>query len=462
MKQKLLKRSTLQYLKQGNVIYFGGQGWDIPTPTDRSYLAHRSKLRKYYYGVWHKNNPNKDVALDEHFFSRGHDVIGSDAEEFNQDFQKWVNRHYYENPDWNRSIWRSENHYIPLRRDNEGTYISLSGPDSHMSSLGWTSVGEHNGQLIYENGSNQTLQEYLNEKSGPGHIVKNVQGEWRVYLPQSQYGNAGQPTYNVRGTARRHDYGKGEVEYAVDPKTAKPIARYKSGRDTNWYYVAEGSTGYDRNGNHNVLKGVRWLPVSNTSNSSSSTVEASQAGATRFNPSVTTSTETNVSTPAETPASTPSEEPTIVTEKREIAAPKPRETEPVRTAASQRKLVKKTPRVARPENMPLMDRGDVRYTMNDISDSSFGAYGSSDVSFVNNLAEADNNNIFKRALMNRLGMSKWDSGTALNRLNRLGIRGHIGGDDRRRIRDLINKGTTIDGQIRHKKGGVLKLIKKHS
>jgi hypothetical protein len=99
--------------------------------------------------------------------------------------------------------------------------------------------------------------------------------------------------------------------------------------------------------------------------------------------------------------------------------------------------------------------------MNDISDSSFGAYGSSDVSFVNNLAEADNNNIFKRALMNRLGMSKWDSGTALNRLNRLGIRGHIGGSDRRRIRDLINKGTTIDGQIRHKKGGVLKLIKKH-
>ena len=54
-----------------------------------------------------------------------------------------------------------------------------------MSSLGWTSVGEHNGQLIYENGSNQTLQEYLNEKSGPGHIVKNVQGEWRIYLPKS-------------------------------------------------------------------------------------------------------------------------------------------------------------------------------------------------------------------------------------------------------------------------------------
>lgn len=455
MKQKLLKRSTLQYLKQGNVIYFGGQGWNIPVPTDRSYLAHRSKLRKYYYGVWHKNNPNKDVALDENFFSRGHDVIGSDAEEFNQDFQKWVNQHYYENPDWNRSIWRSENHYIPLRRDNEGTYISLSGPDSHMSSLGWTSVGEHNGQLIYENGSNQTLQEYLNEKNGPGHVVKNIQGEWRVYLPKSQYGNAGQPTYNVRGTAQRHDYGRGEVEYAVDPKTAKPIARYKSGRDTNWYYVAEGSTGYDKNGNYNVLKGVRWLPADSTN----AAVEASQAGATRFNPTVETSTEKDVSVPAKTHDT--SEESTIATEKREIVASKPRESESVKTEVPQRKLVKKTPRVARPENMPLMNRDDIRYTMNDISNNSFGAYGSSDVSLVNNLSETDDNNMFKRALMNRLGMSKWDNDTALNRLNRLGIRGHIGGSDRRRIRDLINKGTTIDGQIRHKKGGVLKLIKKH-
>jgi len=51
--------------------------------------------------------------------------------------------------------------------------------------------------------------------------------------------------------------------------------------------------------------------------------------------------------------------------------------------------------------------------------------------------------------MNRLGMSSWDSTTALNRLNYLGIKGHIGGSDRKRLRNLINKGTTVEGKIRN-------------
>lgn len=68
----------------------------------------------------------------------------------------------------------------------------------------------------------------------------------------------GTATPTVVGTARRHDYKKGEVIYSVDEK-GRPIARYKSGPDTKWYYIAEGSTGYDREGNQNRFIGGRWL-----------------------------------------------------------------------------------------------------------------------------------------------------------------------------------------------------------
>ena len=62
----------------------------------------------------------------------------------------------------------------------------------------------------------------------------------------------------VVGTARRNDYKKGEVIYATS-KDGKPIVRYTSGPDQKWYYVAEGSTGYDRYGNKNTFLGGQWL-----------------------------------------------------------------------------------------------------------------------------------------------------------------------------------------------------------
>ena len=108
--------------------------------------------------------------------------------------------------------------------------------------------------------------------------------------------------------------------------------------------------------------------------------------------------------------------------------------------------IKRTTPVARPEKMPLMNRSDVRYTLNDITTQS--PYFISDVELVNSLAGTPNDNMFKQALMNRLGMDKWDNTTALNRLNFLGIKGHIGGNDRKRLRNLINKGTTSNGEIR--------------
>lgn len=120
---------------------------------------------------------------------------------------------------------------------------------------------------------------------------------------------------------------------------------------------------------------------------------------------------------------------------------------PVTTVTKPKTTLRVLPKaVARPENMPLMNRSDVRYTISDITGSS--PYASSDIELVNSLANTSDKNIFKQALMNRLKMSKWDNEVALNRLNSLGIRGHIGGSDRKRLRNLINKGTTINGKIR--------------
>ena len=120
---------------------------------------------------------------------------------------------------------------------------------------------------------------------------------------------------------------------------------------------------------------------------------------------------------------------------------------PVTTVTKPKRTLRVLPKaVARPENMPLMNRSDVRYTISDITGGS--PYGSSDIELVNSLANTSDKNMFKQALMNRLQMSKWDNEVALNRLNSLGIKGHIGGSDRKRLRNLINKGTTINGKIR--------------
>lgn len=62
-------------------------------------------------------------------------------------------------------------------------------------------------------------------------------------------------------TARRHDYGRNDVTYEFDKQAKKWKARYNQGKDTNWYYVAENSTGYDRFGNHNVYKNGQWRPI---------------------------------------------------------------------------------------------------------------------------------------------------------------------------------------------------------
>lgn len=59
-------------------------------------------------------------------------------------------------------------------------------------------------------------------------------------------------------TARPHKYDK-SVQYRQYNGTWQ--ARYTKGKDTNWYNVAEGSTGYDRFGNHNRFVNGKWVKI---------------------------------------------------------------------------------------------------------------------------------------------------------------------------------------------------------
>ena len=107
----------------------------------------------------------------------------------------------------------------------------------------------------------------------------------------------------------------------------------------------------------------------------------------------------------------------------------------------------------------LIDRRGVRHQLDLIAD---GAYGSNTYELVKGLENTPDSNPFKKALMNRLGMATWDSNEAYNRLAQMGIRGYIGGHDRKRIRNLINSGTNINGEIiGHRTGGKLKLVKRY-
>lgn len=165
----------------------------------------------------------------------------------------------------------------------------------------------------------------------------------------------------------------------------------------------------------------------------------------------------------------PQQDPTLQTNPRDINTPAANtNANPASTASSntqsttvpQNTVVQTTVPVATPfPNGYLIDRRGVRHQLDRIAD---GAYGSNTYELVIGLENTPDNNPFKRALMNRLGMATWNSNEAYNRLAQMGIRGYIGGRDRRRLRNLINSGTNINGEINgFKTGGKLKLVKRY-
>ena len=171
-------------------------------------------------------------------------------------------------------------------------------------------------------------------------------------------------------------------------------------------------------------------------------------------------------TPTPNPAQ-PQQDPTLQTNPRDISTPAAN-TNPASTASSntqsttvpQNTVVQTTVPVASPfPEGYVIDRRGVRHQLDRIAD---GAYGSNTYELVIGLENTPDSNPFKRALMNRLGMATWNSNEAYNRLAQMGIRGYIGGRDRRRLRNLINSGTNINGEINgFKTGGKLKLVKRY-
>ena len=170
----------------------------------------------------------------------------------------------------------------------------------------------------------------------------------------------------------------------------------------------------------------------------------------------------------------PQQDPTLQTNPRDVSTPaantnaNPASTTTSSTAASstqgatvpQNTVVQTTVPVATPfPDGYVIDRRGVRHQLDRIAD---GAYGSNTYELVIGLENTPDSNPFKRALMNRLGMATWNSNEAYNRLAQMGIRGYIGGRDRRRLRNLINSGTNINGEINEfKTGGKLKLVKRY-
>ena len=390
MKQKLINKGTIQYLKQGSILY-GQQGVEIKPVYGSSFLAHRSNLLRYYYRQWRAQHKDADVGESNHWWTelsgRGLIIKGTDSDKFYKDFDDWVKKHYVVNPDWNRSIYKQEDHYLPIQTDPDTgeRYISLR--NGHYDTPWYSSVAEVGDNLMYQVGRNRTLQEYINETEGPGHTVRKVNGVWRIYLP----GNSSAKPQNQAKPEKKEN----EVEVTFENIGDAPSPNNNAGNNN-----ARNNTETDADDQPN--NGV--------------------------DPNVTDRRELEES----------------IIHKPAVA--------PQRQNSNYR-LIKRTIPVARPSNMPMMNRSDVRYTLNDITTQS--PYFTSDTELVNSLAGTPNDNMFKQALMNRLGMDKWDNTTALNRLNFLGIKGHIGGSDRKRLRNLINKGTTSNGEIRKKQGGVL-------
>lgn len=111
--------------------------------------------------------------------------------------------------------------YIDIRNDTSNNRVFIKGKDKRGNYIG------NDGKIYSSTNPGRTII-YINKKKNQTTLK-----------PQ---------TFN---TARPHEYDK-NVEYRWYNGTWQ--ARYTKGKDTNWYNVAEGSTGYDRFGNHNIFK----------------------------------------------------------------------------------------------------------------------------------------------------------------------------------------------------------------
>lgn len=133
--------------------------------------------------------------------------------------------------------------YIDIRNDISNNRVFIKGKDKRGNYIG-------NDGKIYSS-------------TNPGRTV--------IYINKKKNQTTLKPqTFN---TARPHEYDK-NVEYRWYNGTWQ--ARYTKGKDTNWYNVAEGSTGYDRFGNHNKFVNGKWVKIKEDDSTESDDGDTSQ------------------------------------------------------------------------------------------------------------------------------------------------------------------------------------------
>ena len=301
--KKLINKKTIQYIKQGYVLY-GENGLDFGEPNfwknfDSKYWL-ESGIKKKFTELYRKKYPKYlQQSLD-------------------QDFNDFLNSNFAQHGGF---YW---NIHTPLGRrvqDIMETEDSLKeeAPDYYRDKRGqlWRRVRE-NHNIKVDPLTSDTLNSFQSIKN-PAYVyikVKEDIKDSRVNIPAvlSSFTATSDPDdriadqTEIKGTALPHKYGKGEVYY-YKVKTADGehwAARYKNptnGQKSGWWWVAEGSTGYDKNGNHNKLKDGQWVPAqeeeSSENGSSENGTDGSQTSSAQTSSSGATPTEFTVA-PQET------------------------------------------------------------------------------------------------------------------------------------------------------------------
>ena len=405
MKQKLINKGTIYYLKHGNILY-GQPGIKIDKNQFAERYSNLNKLRTEFYRKYGERLPSEylesqfqqflknNYVQNGSYYYRKDTALANDYKIKNRLKQDSNYKEYYRDPETGQLYKK---------------IINMGTGSQPYSSSGYIKITED----IKDPITNKIiLKAYENGNFGKYHHDQNV-----------GYGN-------YRGQKLAVRYNKDTKGWAYNPVDDDDNAWYTAQDDLlkllNKTYPA---SIFNQPENTDSDNDEAAAPGDEASNNDAGNGNAGNGNAedeegpdpSVFNPNVTDRRELEES----------------IIHKPAVA--------PQRQNSNYR-LIKRTIPVARPSNMPMMNRSDVRYTLKDITTQS--PYFTSDVELVNSLAGTPNDNMFKQALMNRLGMDKWDNTTALNRLNFLGIKGHIGGSDRKRLRNLINKGTTSNGEIR--------------
>ena len=160
----------------------------------------------------------------------------------------------------------------PIQRFKQGKKIQKFGGGDRFQQVGYT----------YFPGLRSTDSEYVFYDKDTGNLltsdvpnITSVEGTVNRGNNYSRYGYSwNSEEYKPKKSsninlnldpnrvAKKHAYDKGQVTYTQDKNGIWYAKWNKSDLPNQGYYrVAEGSTGYDRFGNHNILRGGQWVKI---------------------------------------------------------------------------------------------------------------------------------------------------------------------------------------------------------